>query len=77
MGISDPTPENRAARDELLATMGPWATGTTYRNFNGAEDTSPDAVRRTYDPAIFARLQQLKALHDPKNVFRTNFTNPT
>jgi FAD/FMN-containing dehydrogenase len=76
LAISDPAIENRARRDELLDAMQPWSTGTTYVNFNGVEDTSPDAVRRTYGPEAFARLQHLKAEYDPDNLFRINFNIP-
>jgi FAD/FMN-containing dehydrogenase len=74
--ISDPDPAHRSARDDLLAALDPWSTGTTYINFNGVEDTSPAAVARSYDPATFTRLQHLKSTHDPHNLFRTNFNIP-
>jgi FAD/FMN-containing dehydrogenase len=76
LAISDPDPVNRGRRDELLEAMRPWATTTTYLNFNGVEETSPEAVRRAYRPAHFARLQQIKAVYDPDNRFRINFNIP-
>jgi FAD/FMN-containing dehydrogenase len=76
LAISDPAIENRARRDELLAAMQPWATGTTCLNFNGVEDCSLEAVRRAYRPEDFARLQQIKAAYDPDNLFRINFNIP-
>jgi len=76
MAISDPAIENRARRDELLEAMRPWATGTTFLNFNGVEDSSLEAVRRTYGPGGFARLQEIKAVYDPHNLFRINFNIP-
>jgi FAD/FMN-containing dehydrogenase len=76
LAISDPSPDVRARRDELLGAMRPWATGATYLNFNGVEDTSVDAVRRAYGPDTFARLGRLKARYDPENVFRVNFNIP-
>jgi len=76
LAISDPASESRARRDELLTAMQPWASGSTYLNFNGVEDSSLDAVRSAYRPADFARLQALKALYDPHNLFRINFNIP-
>jgi FAD/FMN-containing dehydrogenase len=76
LAISDPSAENRARRDGLLAAMRPWANGAIYPNFAGVEDTSVDAVRRGYRPEDFARLRKLKATYDPGNVFRVNFNIP-
>jgi FAD/FMN-containing dehydrogenase len=53
-----------------------WATGTTYINFNGVEDSSVEAVRRAYSPEDLARLQQVKAVYDPDNLYRINFNIP-
>jgi FAD/FMN-containing dehydrogenase len=76
LAISDPVAEDRARRDQLLDAMRPWATGTTYLNFNGVEESSPEAVRHAYHPADFARLQDVKAAYDPDNRFRINFNIP-
>jgi FAD/FMN-containing dehydrogenase len=76
LAISDPSPEERARRDDLLAAMRPWATGTTYVNFNGVEDAGVEAVRRTYGLERFARLQRAKRRYDPGNLFRVNFNIP-
>lgn len=76
IAISDPDPAHRAARDDLLAALAPWSTGTTYLNFNGVEDTTPAAARRSYTPAAHSRLRELKSLHDPRNLFRVNFNIP-
>jgi FAD/FMN-containing dehydrogenase len=48
----------------------------TYPNFAGVEDGRLDAVRRGYRPQDFARLQDLKAVYDPGNLFRVNFNIP-
>lgn len=76
VAISDPDPAHRAARDRLLDDVAPWGTGTSYLNFNGVEDTGPDAVRRTYGAEAYDRLRRLKAAHDPDNRFRVNFNVP-
>jgi Berberine and berberine like len=76
LAITDPSLDDRAQRDDLLAAMRPWATGSSFLNFNGVEDTGVEAVRRTYGPATFARLRQLKDRYDPDNLFRVNFNIP-
>jgi FAD binding domain/Berberine and berberine like len=76
LAISDPVPGNRIQRDEFLAAMQPWATGMSYLNFAGIEDGSVAAVRRGYRPEDFARLQEIKTVHDPHNMFRINFNIP-
>ncbi len=76
LAISDPDPENRVRRDELLEAMQPWASATTYLNFTGVEDGELDAVRRAYRPEDFSRLQHVKATYDPDNRFRINFNIP-
>jgi hypothetical protein len=76
VAISDPDPGRRVRRDELLAAMRPWATGMIFPNFAGVEDSSVTAVRRAYRPEDFARLQEIKAVHDPTNMFRINFNVP-
>jgi FAD/FMN-containing dehydrogenase len=76
LAISEPAPGERARRDALLDALRPWATGRTYPNFSGVEDTSPAAVRSGYEPADYARLRRLKTVHDPHNLFRVNFNIP-
>jgi FAD/FMN-containing dehydrogenase/uncharacterized protein YndB with AHSA1/START domain/dihydrofolate reductase len=76
VAISEPEIEDRERRDQLLVAMERWATGTTYINFNGVEDSSVEAVRRAYTPDDLARLQQVKAVYDPDNLFRINFNIP-
>lgn len=76
LGISDAEPTHRARRDALLDAMRPWGTGMTYLNFAGVEDTALHAVRRAYRAADFVRLQHLKSIYDPHNIFRVNFNVP-
>ncbi|MBT2207265.1 FAD-binding oxidoreductase [Actinomadura sp. NEAU-AAG7] len=64
------------SRDRLLMDLRPWSTGGTNINFAGVEDTAPDIVRTAYRPADYTRLTELKAVHDPGNVFRINFNIP-
>jgi len=91
LAISDRSADNRTRRDDLLTAMSPWAhrqphssecprtagvTGMTFTNFAGVEDSSLDAVRRAYLPEDFRRLQAIKAVYDPHNMFRINFNIP-
>ena len=76
LAISDPDPDTRTRRDGLLAAMAPWASGGTYLNFAGVEDTAPADVRRGYRPEDWHRLRRLKATYDPDATFRVNFTIP-
>lgn len=55
---------------DLAAAMKPWTTGRVYLNFIG--DEGPGRVEAAYGPERYARLQQLKRIWDPKNVFRHN-----
>jgi hypothetical protein len=76
LAIASPDPEERRRRDQLLEAMRPWATGRSFLNFAGVEDTSLDAVRRAYDADAFAEIRRLKARYDPDNTFRVNFNIP-
>jgi FAD/FMN-containing dehydrogenase len=76
LAISEPAQGSRSSRDQMLAAMHPWSTGRTYLNFAGVEDTALDSVRRAYSAQDFARLQELKASYDPRNMFRINFNIP-
>jgi FAD/FMN-containing dehydrogenase len=76
LAISDPATGDRARRDALLGALRPWATGRTYPNFSGVEDTAPGAVRSGYEPGDYSRLRRLKTAHDPHNLFRVNFNIP-
>jgi len=71
-----PARDSRERRDRLLTDMRPWSTGGTNVNFAGPEDTDPGAVRTAYRPDDYLRLTELKAVHDPDNMFRINFNIP-
>jgi len=55
--------------DELASAMGPFELPGLPLNFSSQDDE--DAVRRTYG-GKYGRLQRLKAVYDPANVFRQN-----
>ncbi|MBN3930682.1 FAD-binding oxidoreductase [Streptomyces verrucosisporus] len=61
--------------DRVLAPMARWGTGRRYLNFLAGPDTA-GAAAECYTPDTYARLTRLKALYDPRNLFRTGHTVP-
>ncbi len=62
--------DNIAAIRRTAAAMKPWATGRVYLNFIG--DEGQGRVEAAFGPEKYARLQQLKRIWDPDNVFCHN-----
>jgi hypothetical protein len=56
----------RAIREDVR----PYATGETYGNFLGDEGEA--RVRSGYRAGAFERLRRIKAVWDPRDVFRGN-----
>ena len=54
----------------MAEAMRPWTTGRLYLNYIG--DEGPGRVEAAYGPEKYARLQQIKRIWDPDNVFRHN-----
>jgi FAD/FMN-containing dehydrogenase len=65
---------NIAWTRDLVATMKPWTTGHAYLNYIGDEGLI--RVEAAFGAAKFARLQALKQVWDPTNVFRHNQNIP-
>lgn len=61
------------AQETWSATQ-PASAGGVYVNFLG--DEGADRVRHAYGVDTYARLQRVKAAHDPDNVFRVNHNVP-
>ncbi len=59
---------------EMAAVMKPWTTGRVYINFIG--DEGPGRVEAAYGPEKYSRLQRIKRVWDPNNVFRHNQNIP-
>jgi FAD/FMN-containing dehydrogenase len=59
----------RAAHRRFYDRLAPWAVGRSL-NFMYGDDLTPDQVRDGYDAEDYARLAELKAIHDPANLFR-------
>ena len=54
----------------MAEAMRPWTTGRVYLNYIGEE--GPGRVEAAYGPEKYTRLQQIKRVWDPENVFRHN-----
>ena len=58
----------------MSMAMKPWTTGRVYINFIG--DEGPGRVEAAYGPEKYSRLQRIKRVWDPNNVFRHNQNIP-
>ena len=58
----------------MAQAMKPWSTGRLYLNYIG--DEGPGRVEAAYGPEKYGRLQQIKRIWDPDNVFRHNQNIP-
>ncbi|WP_168626706.1 FAD-binding oxidoreductase [Cryobacterium sp. BB307] len=67
IGRTDDASRARAARAFQLADAA--SAGQPVPNFQG-DEVGKDRVLASYDPQTAARLLELKATHDPQNVFR-------
>lgn len=70
------THEAHSALDALFHELRPWTRGR-FLNFMG-HGVNADHARTSsaYEPEDLARLQRLKAVHDPTNTFRANANVP-
>jgi FAD/FMN-containing dehydrogenase len=68
------TDVNIAQTRAVASAVKPWSTGGAYLNFIGDEGFS--RVQAAYGPEKFARLQALKDVWDPTNLFRHNQNIP-
>jgi hypothetical protein len=65
----------RSLHRRLLEPFAPRAAGRCL-NFLYGENAGADHVRAAYDPDTYRRLADLKAVHDPNDVFRLNHHIP-
>ncbi|HEY0538980.1 MAG TPA: FAD-binding oxidoreductase [Actinoallomurus sp.] len=66
----------RAAHLRVFEAMRPWSTGGRSLNFVYGDHATADQVRDAYEPGDHRRLTELKAVHDPANMFRLNHNIP-
>jgi len=70
-GLADIQP----AHERLIGALAPWSTGGRALTFlNGQRDN--EYVRSAYDSEDYRRLTEIKAAHDPENLFRLNHNIP-
>ncbi|WP_328536143.1 FAD-binding oxidoreductase [Streptomyces sp. NBC_00344] len=63
----------RDLQDTVERTLEPWTVGRSLPFVYGdGERAGEDLTRSGFDPADYARLARLKAVHDPANLFRFN-----
>jgi len=65
------TDQNITWTQETFAAMQPFAAERQYVNYQGADESAQDQVRRAYGPN-YDRLVELKTKYDPENLFRLN-----
>jgi FAD/FMN-containing dehydrogenase len=65
----------RPAHERVLAAIAPWTTGGRVLNFMNGENDAQH-VASAYDPEDYRRLTEIKAVYDPRNVFRLNHNIP-
>jgi hypothetical protein len=65
----------RAAHRGFYDRLASRAVGRSL-NFMYGDDLTPDQVRDGYDAEDYARLAELKAIHDPANLFRWHHNIP-
>jgi FAD/FMN-containing dehydrogenase len=61
--------------DRLLDTLAPKTVGR-HLNFLYGHRTTDEQIRSVYQPSDYQRLQELKAVYDPTNLFRINHNIP-
>jgi hypothetical protein len=68
----DVAPLINAQLDAVCSALEPWDSGVKYANFVDV----PTDTRECYAPETFDRLQEVKALYDPDDLFRANHPIP-
>lgn len=63
--------EIRPARARVFEAVARWSTGGRFLNFMNGEKGARH-VRSAYSAADYRRLTEIKAVHDPQNLFRLN-----
>jgi FAD/FMN-containing dehydrogenase len=64
------------AGQDLLEGLRPWLSDRKHGNFLTAPDAPAEQTRLAFDEADYARLQEIKAVYDPDNMFRINYNIP-
>jgi FAD/FMN-containing dehydrogenase len=64
------------AGQDLLDGIRPWLSDRKHGNFLTAPDAPVEQTRLAFDEADYTRLQEIKAVYDPDNMFRINYNIP-
>jgi FAD/FMN-containing dehydrogenase len=64
------------AGQDLLDGIRPWLSDRKHGNFLTAPDAPVEQTRLAFDEADYTRLQEIKAVYDPDNMFRVNYNIP-
>jgi FAD/FMN-containing dehydrogenase len=64
------------AGQDLLDGLRPWLSDRKHGNFLTAPDAPVEQTRLAFDEADYTRLQEIKAVYDPDNMFRINYNIP-
>ncbi|MER7830852.1 FAD-binding oxidoreductase [Streptomyces sp. NPDC095602] len=65
--------DTRPVYDKLFEALAPVTTGASLNFLGHGANAGAERVRAAYDPADLRRLSELKAVHDPRNLFRHNY----
>jgi FAD binding domain/Berberine and berberine like len=61
---------------KLVVALTPWLHERSHPSFLGPADAAPDLTRRAYEPDVYTKLQKVKAIYDPTNMFSVNHNIP-
>ncbi|GAA2611582.1 FAD-binding oxidoreductase [Streptomyces tubercidicus] len=65
--------DTRPVLKGLFDALEPWNTGSSLNFMGHGENAGPEQVRTAYAPEALQRLGEIKASHDPENLFRLNY----
>ncbi|WP_308377826.1 FAD-binding oxidoreductase [Streptomyces sp. ISL-98] len=65
--------DTRPVLKGLFDALEPWNTGSSLNFMGHGESAGPEQVRTAYAPEALKRLGEIKAAHDPENLFRLNY----
>ena len=75
VGAAPQTDQIRAIQRRILNALAPWSTGGVFPNFLGGH-ADATRVRAAYREDDYRRLQTIKTVYDPTNIFRINHNIP-